>query len=65
MATNCEACGYRTNEIKSGTGIEPRGVRFEVAVSDAQDFNRDILKVSWNLVFFLRIARSFRYNNVA
>lgn len=45
MATNCEVCGYRTNEVKSGTGIEAEGVRIEVSVRDTDDMTRDVLKV--------------------
>ena len=47
MATNCEVCGHRTNEVKSGTGIEPKGMLIEVAVKTPEDLNRDILKVSF------------------
>lgn len=46
MATLCESCGYRTNEIKSGSGIEPKGKRYILEVRNADDFSRDILKVS-------------------
>lgn len=52
MATNCDVCGYRTNEVKSGTGIEPKGVRLEVSVTDSDDFTRDVLKVSLNVIRF-------------
>lgn len=45
MATNCDSCGHRTNEIKSGAGVEPRGVKIEVTVSSREDFSRDLLKV--------------------
>ncbi|KAG6465219.1 hypothetical protein O3G_MSEX015008 [Manduca sexta] len=44
MATICEYCGHRTNEVKSGGGIEEKGVRFEVKVAEKADFSRDILK---------------------
>ncbi|XP_034838937.1 zinc finger protein ZPR1 isoform X1 [Maniola hyperantus] len=44
MATVCDACGHRTNEVKSGGGIEDKGVRFEVRVASRDDFSRDILK---------------------
>nr|CAD7415509.1 unnamed protein product [Timema poppensis] len=30
MATNCDTCGYRTNEVKTGGGIEPRGLHIEI-----------------------------------
>ena len=44
MATNCEACGHRTNEVKSGSGIEPLGVKIEVKINGKEDFSRDVLK---------------------
>jgi zinc finger protein len=44
MATNCEACGLKTNEVKSGGGIEEKGVRIEVSVNSRDDFSRDVLK---------------------
>ncbi|KAL6422699.1 hypothetical protein ACFW04_010738 [Cataglyphis niger] len=44
MATLCESCGHRTNEVKSGSGIEPQGVRIEVMITGKEDFSRDLLK---------------------
>lgn len=44
MATTCERCGHRTNEVKSGAGIEPQGVRLELRVREAADLTRDVLK---------------------
>lgn len=44
MATLCESCGHRTNEVKSGGGIEPEGVRIEVTITGKEDFSRDLLK---------------------
>lgn len=44
MATLCESCGHRTNEVKSGGGIEPQGVRIEVTITGREDFSRDLLK---------------------
>lgn len=43
MATLCESCGHRTNEVKSGSGIEPQGVRIEVTITGKEDFSRDLL----------------------
>jgi C4-type Zn-finger protein len=45
MATNCDSCGHRSNEVKSGGGIEPKGIRFEVKVRSREDFSRDVMKV--------------------
>ncbi|KAB0804167.1 hypothetical protein PPYR_01137 [Photinus pyralis] len=44
MATVCDTCGNRTNEVKSGSGVEPLGVRIEVDVSNKNDLCRDLLK---------------------
>ncbi|XP_063235643.1 zinc finger protein ZPR1 [Bacillus rossius redtenbacheri] len=44
MATNCDLCGNRSNEVKSGGGIEPKGLHIEVKVSGVEDFSRDVLK---------------------
>lgn len=44
MATVCEACGLRTNEVKSGAGIEPQGIKIEILIQGKEDFSRDLLK---------------------
>ncbi|XP_020621623.1 zinc finger protein ZPR1-like [Orbicella faveolata] len=44
MATNCDACGERTNEVKSGGGIEAKGTRITLRITDPVDLNRDVLK---------------------
>lgn len=45
MATCCDVCGCKTNEVKSGGGIEDKGVRFEVTIEGREDMSRDVLKV--------------------
>ncbi|XP_035222805.1 zinc finger protein ZPR1-like [Stegodyphus dumicola] len=45
MATTCDACGHKTNEVKSGSGIEPYGVRFILKIETEEDLSRDVLKV--------------------
>ncbi|XP_052902964.1 zinc finger protein ZPR1 isoform X2 [Anopheles moucheti] len=44
MATVCDNCGLRTNEVKPGGGIEELGVKIEVTVRGKIDFARDVLK---------------------
>ncbi|XP_063905343.1 zinc finger protein ZPR1 [Zophobas morio] len=44
MATTCDFCGHRTNEVKSGGGVEAKGVHIEVDVNGRADFSRDVLK---------------------
>nr|XP_060643003.1 zinc finger protein ZPR1 isoform X2 [Anolis sagrei ordinatus] len=44
MATNCDACGHRTNEVKSGGAIEPLGSKITLRLTDISDLTRDVLK---------------------
>jgi len=45
MATNCDTCGHKTNEVKSGGGIEEKGRRITLRVADpTSDLTRDVLK---------------------
>ncbi|KAH9475521.1 Zinc finger protein ZPR1 [Psilocybe cubensis] len=44
MSTNCEFCGYRDNEVKSGAAISPQGKRIILKCEDREDLSRDILK---------------------
>ncbi|CCM00744.1 uncharacterized protein FIBRA_02784 [Fibroporia radiculosa] len=44
MSTNCDRCGYRDNEVKSGSAISPQGKRITLKVEDREDLSRDILK---------------------
>ncbi|KRY42743.1 Zinc finger protein ZPR1, partial [Trichinella spiralis] len=44
MATCCEHCGHRTNEVKSASGIAERGIKLTLHVVDTCDLTRDILK---------------------
>ena len=45
MSTNCDHCGYRDNEVKSGAAISEKGKRITLRVEDGEDLSRDILKV--------------------
>ncbi|XP_076111836.1 zinc finger protein ZPR1-like isoform X1 [Mytilus galloprovincialis] len=44
MATNCDKCGHRDNEVKGGSGIEPKGKKITLKINDVSDMNRDVLK---------------------
>ena len=46
MATVCDFCGRKTNEVKSGGGIEPKGQKITLKVTEVSDFSRDVLKVT-------------------
>jgi hypothetical protein len=47
MATNCYACGYRDNEVKSGGSVAAKGKKITLKVEDEEDLSRDLLKVSF------------------
>jgi len=44
MATSCDHCGYRTNEVKAGGSIAEKGKRITLKVTCVEDLNRDVLK---------------------
>lgn len=44
MATCCEACGHRDNEVKGGGGIEPKGRKISLLITNERDMTRDVLK---------------------
>ncbi|KAI8074217.1 ZPR1 zinc-finger domain-containing protein [Gilbertella persicaria] len=44
MATNCDECGYKSNEVKAGGSISEKGKRITLNITDAEDLSRDILK---------------------
>lgn len=50
MATNCFACGYRDNEVKSGGAVSDKGKKITLKIEDEEDLSRDLLKVSFALV---------------
>ncbi|KAG9348607.1 hypothetical protein JZ751_002345 [Albula glossodonta] len=44
MATNCDSCGHRTNEVKSGGATEELGTKITLHLTDPSDMSRDLLK---------------------
>ncbi|KAK9368432.1 ZPR1 zinc-finger domain-containing protein [Lipomyces kononenkoae] len=44
MSTVCDKCGYKSNEVKTGGEIPPKGKRITLKVDDPEDMARDILK---------------------
>ncbi|ELU09893.1 hypothetical protein CAPTEDRAFT_178707 [Capitella teleta] len=44
MATTCEACGFRDNEVKGGTGFGDNGKKIKLRLTDPSDLSRDVLK---------------------
>ena len=54
MSTNCDRCGYRDNEVKSGSAISEKGKRITLKAEDREDLSRDILKVRFFIIIIQR-----------
>ena len=50
MATTCNYCGYRSNEVKSGSGVSETGTRIKLRIMNISDLNRDVVLVSFTSV---------------
>ena len=46
MAFDCAECGYKSNEVKGGGSVPAQGTVHTLTAQSAEDFSRDILKVS-------------------
>lgn len=44
MATTCDDCGYKTNEVRGGGAISEKGKTIRLKLESAEDMNRDVLK---------------------
>ncbi|CCE61568.1 hypothetical protein TPHA_0A04930 [Tetrapisispora phaffii CBS 4417] len=44
MATTCDNCGYKSNEVKTGGAIPEKGKKITLYCDDSADLSRDILK---------------------
>ncbi|CAN8104437.1 unnamed protein product [Discula destructiva] len=44
MSTVCDACGYKSNDVKTGGAIPEQGSRITLHVKNNEDLARDILK---------------------
>ncbi|KAJ8752148.1 hypothetical protein K2173_003756 [Erythroxylum novogranatense] len=44
MALTCDACGYRSSELKPGGRIPEKGKRIKLSVKNIKDLSRDLIK---------------------
>ncbi|MCJ1461843.1 hypothetical protein MMC07_000442 [Pseudocyphellaria aurata] len=44
MCNACDACGYKSSEVKGAGAISPKGRRITVQVQQQADLNRDVIK---------------------
>ncbi|CAH8842507.1 unnamed protein product [Trichobilharzia szidati] len=43
MALNCPSCGFKDCEVRSGTGVSPKGKHYKLRIANVYDLSRDIL----------------------
>jgi len=43
MASSCDACGHKTNEVKAGGAMEAQGSKISFQMTDPTDLARDVL----------------------
>ncbi|KAJ1981512.1 nucleolar zinc-finger protein [Dimargaris xerosporica] len=55
MAFECPHCGWRNNEIQSGSTIAEKGVRMECRIENTQDLNRQLVKSDSATIQFVEI----------
>ena len=47
----CDACGHRSNEIRSGGAVAEKGLRFTLKINKESEWaERDCLKVGWSRI---------------
>ncbi|CAF1020029.1 unnamed protein product [Brachionus calyciflorus] len=44
MCTVCDFCGFKSCEVKSGSGISDKGIRYVLKITEPSDMSRDLLK---------------------
>lgn len=44
MATHCDSCGFKSNEIKAGGAVSEQGQTISLIMTEIDDLSRDILK---------------------
>jgi ZPR1 zinc-finger domain len=49
MAFTCPNCGYKSNEVKGGGAVPPKGTVHTLTARTQSDFSRDVLKVLFEL----------------
>ena len=45
MATTCTYCGYKSNEVKSGSGVSETGTQIKLNLTHVSDLSRDLIQV--------------------
>ena len=52
MATTCDYCGNKSNEVKSGSGVSEFGTRIKLKLTQVSDLSRDLVQVNMFVYFY-------------
>ncbi|KAL5630588.1 hypothetical protein BROUX41_000460 [Berkeleyomyces rouxiae] len=55
MSFHCEHCGFQNNEIQPAGSIQPKGTHFELRLTAAADFERQVIKADTATVKFIEL----------
>ncbi|KAL7074211.1 hypothetical protein ACQ4LE_006484 [Meloidogyne hapla] len=44
MSTDCDRCGFKSNDVKSGGATQDKGIRLSLMIKEPVDLKRDLLK---------------------
>lgn len=55
MSFSCDKCGFRNNEIQAAGSVQPRGSRYELRLTDPEDFERQVVKADSAVVKFIEL----------
>jgi zinc finger protein len=55
MSFACDKCGLQNNEVQPATSVQPKGIRYELRLTDTADFARQILKSDTATVKFIEL----------
>jgi hypothetical protein len=59
MATNCDVCGVRENEVKGASGIEPQARKITLKITDVSDMTFEKVQAYFSLTFHLYLTLHF------
>jgi len=55
MSFECDKCGLQNNEVQPASSVQPKGVRYELRLTEMADFERQIVKSDTATVKFIEL----------
>ncbi|ORY56888.1 ZPR1 zinc-finger domain-containing protein [Pseudomassariella vexata] len=55
MSFSCDKCGFANSEIQSAGAIQPKGVHYELRLTELEDFDRSVVKSDTAVIKFIEM----------